>query len=247
MGTQVIVTDVDAEATASFYAVPVWDGLLGWFFISDTRDKARRNLRGDRNSAVVVGAPTFDSESGSFQGNEDFLQTDIEETEAMTIFAVIRSDDTRVDVDHMPMFYGTYQSPAAIGGGNTFGVALHVSQTALRSIGARGTSTADDTFGLAQIGGTDVTDWQLIRHEVEAGTGVNRLYNRTTNQSANSGTAAPRLRSTGKFRIGSGYSEYGGSCRVRALALFDRVLSAEESAAVEADIRRELARRGITV
>lgn len=247
MGTQILTLGSDAEADATFYIPPVWDGLLGWFFINDNRVKAARNLRGDRDPAKVMGSPLFDAVAGTFQGNQDYLQTDIVETEAMTIFSVIRSDDTRVDVAHMPMFYGTYRSPAANGGGDTFGVGLHLSQSALRAIGARGNSVEDDVVAVAQLGMADVTQWQLIRHEVEAGVGVNRIYNRTLGLSADSGAPLPRLRSTGKFRIGSGYHEYGGACQVPVWVPYNRILSPDECEETEADIREKMAERGIIV
>lgn len=248
MGTQIVAKNVNAESFALKYAAPVRRGLEAWHFLNTDLVKAARNYAPGKPNAKVIGEPTVQANFMQFKSLSNFLQTDVKESAAMTIFAVVRCVDTMVDDAHKPMFLGTFRSMAADGSGETFGVSLYANGvTSLVGGASRGTSVADDTSSGAGLSGHDFTKFALIVQEVYAGPMQNRITNATAGVSATGSSSAPRYPSAGVMRIGSGYHQFSGAGEIAFAALYSVSLDADEIAAVVADIRRYMATRGVVV
>lgn len=240
----------DSEDTATEYLAPVTRGLEGLHFINKTAAKAAKNYARGKNNGVFVGAPLIaDAQSLRLKGLSAYIQTDVVEAAVMTIFSVVKTADTLAADANRPMFYGTFQSPAAADPtGNTFGVSLYGTSATLYTAGAgRGTTNANDTSGGKTIAVTPTT-WALMVQEIGVGANAEtRTTNQTTGVTGITTLALPRYPSAGRFRIGSGYEQFSGHGDVALWQAHSVLLDASEIATVVADIRAHMARRAITV
>lgn len=243
-----IIASQSAEGFATKFLPPVSEGLLAWHFLNGSLEKAARNYAIGKPDASIVGAPTIGAGSVGFKGLANFLQTSIEEVTTGTYYMIGKTTDTRADNAHNPMYFGTFQSPAASGGGNTFGVSMAWSSPSVISgFASRGTSTADDTSAAAQLTNLNPNTWALYCLRTPGVGQGNVLTNLTTGAEAVGPAGADRLRSTGRFRIGSGYQTYEGLCDMAHWSAFAGYHTTEQMAAVYKTLKPYAAKWGITV
>lgn len=242
-----IITDVSAEAVAKKFLPPVSTALLSWHFLNGSLEKAARNYALNRPDASVVGTPVASANYVSFKSLSNFLQTQHEETTSGTFFLVARTTDTLADVAHRPMFFGTFTSPAAAGGGSTFGVSMAATAAAsIAANAARGTSVSDDGSYPATLTTETPSNWSLYSMTVSNVEGT-KLTNETTGATVTSGAGVNRFRSTGKHRIGSGFGTYEGTSDIALWAAYGGILNAGGIADTVAMIRAYMAPRSIAV
>ncbi len=249
MGTRLIAKDIDAEDTAVEYMAPVRRGLEAIHFMNKSGAKAAKNYAPGKPNGVFVGSPLItDPQYIRAKGNEAYVQTQVIETRAMTIFSVIRTLDALTGNATQPMFYGTFSSPPADGsGGLTFGVGLY-RQTNLTAVASRGTNTTNHQSGAVSLASPAAATWHLIVQEVGVGTAEEtRVTSKTNGASSTSNNNLPRYPSRGTFRIGSGYSNYAGHLEIAFCQIHNVLLATSEIDAITADIRAHMARRGIVV
>ena len=238
----------NAEATSRKMLLPVSQGLKAIHLLNGSVEKAARNFALGGPDGAVIGNPVVGAGFVTFQGLASYIQTQIEETTEATIFCAARSLDTFADDAHRPMLYGTFQSPAAAGGGNTFGIsAAMLSSVQINGYAARGTSTSDDTSTPAAISAGNTASWALYSQAVP-NISPTVLRDHTNNLIDVDESSVARFRSTGKFRIGSGFTQFGGSCQLALWVYYDRVLSTTERDDTVAKLRQYLSTyQGITV
>ncbi|MGU3496339.1 hypothetical protein ACLBXM_20045 [Xanthobacteraceae bacterium A53D] len=249
MGTRIIAKDADAEDTAAEYLASVRRGLEAIHLLNKSAAKAAKNYAPGKPNGVFVGSPLAAGGADmQLQSLSAYVQTQVVEAERMTIFGVVRSTDTFAGTSTRPMYWGTFQSPAAAGGGDTYGVGCYSNASNQHTgTGGKGTSHSDHTSGPASIAGT-VGNWALLCHEVGVGTGrETRITNMTTGASAITSNGLPRFLSTGRLRIGSGYTSFAGQSNMALWWAHSVLLTTDEIAAVAVEIRALMARRGITV
>ncbi|WP_421579137.1 hypothetical protein [Shinella sp. M31] len=230
-------------------------GALGWWFLSDSLESAVRNRVPGMPDAIVYGLPTA-VDSGSaleLKGLSNFLETEIVgpvkpdgSRAGLTIFCVGWTLDTLADVAHRPVFVGADGGlPVFEDTTNTaIGLFLRVfAANALSLSASRGTDTATDIANAANITGVVNTTPALMVCRIPAGAGNNTLVNRTTGQTATSaGAALPHFPTRQKIRIGSGYANYAGTCRISEVAIYPE-LTIDQEDVVVARLRRNQQRR----
>jgi hypothetical protein len=252
MGTAFIAKNSNAENSGlRKFIPPVTRNLEAWHFLNTDVMKAARNYAMDKPDAQVIGAPAEFGSYIQFKGQANYLQTQVADATTQTIFSVIRSKDTLVDVAHSPAFYGTY-STAALGG------ALYWDSTnaALVKTGARYSDAGQTTQTSAPISQSAASnqiaigDWSLIVDVTKSD--FNRSINATKNSTRTSASVTyGRAPASVPFRVGSAYpgsSLWAGTADMAMWAHYSTELTDAEIAAVIARIRAYMSQRhGIVV
>ena len=247
MGTALIAKNTNAEdAGIRKFIPPVTRNLEAWHFLNTSVMKAAINYAIDKPDAQIIGAPSeFDSYI-QFKGQANYLQTEVADSVTQTIFSVIRSKDTLVDVAHSPAFYGTYSSASP-------GAALYWDSTnaALVKTGARYSDVGLTTQTSAPIsqsqasGQIVIGEWSLIVDVTKAD--FNRSINATKNSTRTSASVTyGRAPASIPFRVGSAYAgsqNWAGSADMALWAHYSTELTDSEIVAVIARIRAYMLQR----
>ena len=247
MGVRLIAKDVDAEAFATEYSAPVRRGLEGIHFLNTSPQKAARNYAPGKKSGTVVGAPVALADRLSTVGLVSYIQSEVQETDLMTFFCVARSGDSNTSAGTRPGFFGTFRGLAA-DGGVADGVIMFFSGPGNISVNAGyGTTEADKVSPRAALASTNAANWALYVCVVTA-TGVT-FRDITNNRAATTpaSPALPRRRSLNKFRLGSTFNDFSGSCDLAVWQAHSVVLNEDEITTTIADLRAYALRKGIVV
>ena len=243
MGVQLVAKGVDAEQYATEYAAPVRRGLEGVFFMNTSLEKCARNFAPGKPAGSIVGVPTLQASYATFKGQTNFVQTQIAETESMTLLVIAKAVVVVGDIEQIPLLIGSYNV------GPTSGVSIY----APTDIAVRGTAGYgnDDASNInATVGppsGIPVSTWQLYSATI-APTGVTFRDHTANVTTAGVNPAMPRRLAGRALRIGSGYSSgLKGKCDIAVAQVHSVALSADELAKTVADLRAYAARRGIVV
>lgn len=238
------------ESANAVYNPPVYNGLVAWQFFNDSLSKVKHNFAMGKTEHNAVGTITVNSTSANFKGSANYLQTDISESVEFTYFFVGRTTDTNAGSSNNPCFIGTFQSvPAdpAVGSSLIFSMSIYSSLAGrLTAAACRGTSFANQGSNPVSITGLTLANWGLYCMRVS--NTKTELFAVTAGLSgATADGVNPRLLSAGKLRLGSAYSGFGGQCDIAAMALYNRYLTTDEMALVNARLRAYMAGRGVTV
>lgn len=248
--TDIMVYEGDASALSIGFDAAVSNGLRGlWFF--NRGMESRRNLAVGGVDAVVSGAPAVQGGYLRFTGNASYFQTDVSDSEALTIIMAGRSTDTMADPAHSPMFVSNFGS-GAVGGGNagTAGVSVYSASdpTVIKSAASRYTdATASAVTSASRDIAATLSAWNLIATRTR--NDRTQADNLTTGASAaNNYTTQARVVGAGKLRIGSSFSSaYTGLADVAFTAIYNRYISDAEVDAMSAQVKAALQYLGITV
>ncbi len=240
MGTAFIAKNTNAENSGlRQFVPPVTRNLEAWHFLNTDAAKAATNYaRGGKGDAQIRGTPVEFAEYIQFKGQANFLETQVADAPTQTIFSVIRSRDTLVDLAHSPAFYGTYPDSAK-------GTLLYwnAGPATLVKTAARYTDeahTIPSTFPISTPSASiNIGEWSLIIDITNADS--NRCINATSgsdlkNDNPNFGRAFSNL----PFRIGSGHpgsTQFEGTADMALWAHYSVELTSSEIAAVVARIR----------
>lgn len=252
MGTQILGKDIDAEDDVAEYLAPVRRGLEAIHFMNKIPGKVAKNYAPGKPNGVFVGSPVLiGAQSVRTKSLSTYVQTQVREARAMTIFSVVRTQDTLADNATRPMFYGTFRSLPADGttADTTFGISLFAASATQYSAGAgRGNSLADHTSGPATLT-VAPGSWALMIHRTGVGASEDTIVRNETagTQAQNASSALPRYPSLGLLRIGSGYTQFAGHADMAFFQAHSVALTTDEIATVVADVRTHMARRGVTI
>lgn len=245
MGVSIKAKDVDAESYAVEYSAPVRRGLQGIHFLNQSVEKAAHNYAPGKTSGTVAGAPVPSAGYLTCTNMANYIQTDVVESDLMTIFVAARAATDGTDSATRAMFTSTFRGVAA-DGGVAQGVGVYVSAAnSINGFAGFGADAAGDTRESAVITDTP-TAWGLYMVQVSAGAVSVRDF--TRNLTATENSAAGRRKTTSKLRIGSGYTYAGsGQCNVGVWQAHDVVLTESEIQTTVADLRAYMLRKGVTV
>lgn len=234
---------------------PAADTLQGWFeFGSDVKLQGFNRAMNKKNG-VVVGSPAVAAGYTRFKGLTNYLQTDIADTNSLTIIVVGRSVNAipagaSVTGDANTPFYagfnrGNAQTPGLTG--SVFGTGLyHTKPDALTSGSSRESGTGGISYFSTDLSGESPTNFAIRAIRVNA-SGLDVVSNLTRNLSATRTTASARVRTDSLARIGSGVTGFGAEVDVSSVAFYSSALSDADLAAVAELMRRRAARYGINV
>lgn len=214
------------------FQVPYPANLKGAFFLGNGETIGLRNWAGGAD-AVPIGSPAW---GGSFAtlSQDGYLQTDIDETLAMSLFVVARETTTQ-GVGYI----GNYQ------GGSNIGVTLYTSANAsVIQANAGRSGGASGSVGIT----SDTAAWGAYGLTVPA-SGAMTLHNFTTGgKAASSATGAREVNGVGKLRIGRLLSpSHVGPVNMALALVYDRALSDAEAGVVAAFSRDYAVGRGIAL
>lgn len=253
MGLDLILTDADeadAAAVAIEYIPAVTRGLLGWWSPAVSAEEGTRNFYLDGGAAgAISGTVIFAAGYATFSSGVGVLQTDIAETDNMTLMTWARSMATFADPANSPLLAGNLRT--------TSGVGLTLRKAALGTpaptaqacfygyVNSAGTPTSQ----LATVDVTDATVWDCYSGVVEAGVGV-RIKAHKSGKTGARATALPRLLNTAdKIQIGNNtFPNWGGSADIPLGVIHNVALTdAERDAQYLSGNAFLAARRGIVV
>lgn len=197
----------DFEAEANEYSLPRMRGVEIIHIMRGSVARAARNYAFDKPNSAIVGAPVANTNFITFTNMVNFLQSRIQETDAVTMYAFQRPrTDPAVSGS---MIISTYTSIAADNSGASFGASIYNSFSSVAGVQVGGARKdgATQLTGSAFVQAPVIANFSMIVGVVPGGTAKNEIHNVTSGQSViSSQVAAPRFRSRGLFRIGSGFA-----------------------------------------
>lgn len=247
-----------ANTRAPWYAKvmpPAADTLQGWYeFGSDVKVQGFNRAMGKKNG-VVIGSPTISAGYTRFKGLVNYLQTDISDTNSLTIVVVGRSANAipagaASTGDANTPFYagfnrGNPQTPGLTG--SVFGTGLyHIKPDALTSGSSRENGAGAISYYSTDLNGETPTNFALRAIRINA-SGLDVVSNLTRGVVATRTTANARVRTDSLARVGSGVTGFGADVDVSCVAFWSSALTDADLAAVGELMRKRAARYGINV
>lgn len=227
-----IILPGDGYPSLFGFQIPVVSGLEGAFLLGDGEAMLGKNYAPGKSDGVVIGTPTANSGYAAMSGS-GYIDTGISETDALTLFAVLR--DSSGTVDMAPGVIGNYVS------GNS-GASLYMGADYIRS-------------GLARTGTTDGVStginpaiFSLV--SARGATGIATRVKNWTAGSENSGTAITdrALNTAQTLKIGElPNASFAGPIDIGLAMIYSRVLTDVEMDQMAAWARSYCAAKGITV
>lgn len=242
--TDIIVPGADFSATAIGYAPAVRLGLEYLNFFNSEANLAR-NLAPNKPAATVVGSPSQGIEYAAMVSESAYVQTEVSQTADFTWFAVAAAD-----AEIASFLIGNLEE------GVDAGAWLWCSNF------TAGNGTVQPTFATKHNSGSPTLDGMGSGAAVAApmapkllvcsynGTTQAKTFDNLTDETSNSKTVSTAALSPAgsKLRIGSAVdSATPGEVRMHYSAMYSRVLSSTEQAAMAAQIRAYYAARSITL
>lgn len=182
----------------------------------------------DAPRAVQAGTPTQNAGAIACVSGANYLQSPVNEPTDGTYFVVAKSSATGVDDANRPYLIGTYGANSKIGAG-------------IWRSGVDQVSCAAQHSGTAVVAGFSEVDWSvpnLFCGRFDATRTDMRNY--TTGQQAQQATAVARNLNAARVRVGSGYTQFGGSSDIYFAVVINRYLTDAEADSTAALIRRAL-------
>lgn len=248
MGIKLIANDTIAPWNSKVIP-PVTTGLEAWFTFDTDASRFGFNRALDKPNAVIVGAPVAFATHGRFKGLANYIQTNIGETDAMTLIAVCRAVTAPADAASGIMAVGNFRGTPITPGftGNAFGVSLaSASPSGFTGYAARDGGAGSISSAPAQNTTDTPTQWGIRGVRTKSGEAT-KIFNTTNGLSALSNLSSNRVRSDSLFRIGSATVDFTGECDISAAAIFSVALTDSQIEEVVALMRKRMTRLGINV
>lgn len=245
----IILSRGTAPAPHEFVVPPVSRNLRGWFtFDTDAGSFGRNRARGQPN-AQIVGSPIAYATHGRFKGLQNYLQTQIADSDEITIMVVARAVVAPTGVADGALLAGGYigisQTPgitgAAAGGNLFFNNASTLSGSASRN-GGSGTTTA----GSVAVLGTPPGSWALRAMRTKTGD-VTKVFDLTAGVNNVGTSVLQRALSNTKMRIGSSTADFTGESDISVVGIWATYLSDVEIEQNAVLMRNRMQRLGISV
>lgn len=252
MGVMLVASGAAAPWNSKV-ALPVMRGLEGYFTFDTDSSRFGFNRAPGKKNAQIIGAPLAFATHGRFNGQVNFLTTDIAETANQTIIvvgkaaaAVIANGQTASQPVYASNNYGTGVNPPYVGKTAT-GVSLyHPDNSRTQGSGARDNGSGEATSASVSVGSTPSDSW-AIRAVRVTDTGVNVAKDLTTGASASATNSNTRVLNNKTFRIGTGALGNSALVDISAVAFFSLALTDAEIQLIAEIMRKRMSRLGIMV
>ena len=245
----IILSRGTAPAPNGFVVPPVSRGLRAWFtFDTDPGSFGRNRARGQPN-AKIVGSPIAYATHGRFKGLQNYLQTQIADSDEITIMVVGRAVITPTSVADGALlvggYVGTSQTPGITGNATCGNLFFNNGTTVIASAsrnGGAGTSSA----GSVTVAGTSPTSWAIRAMRAKTGD-VTKVFDLTAGVSNVGTSVLQRVLSDTKIRIGSATVDFAGECDISVVGIWDKYLTDVEIEQNAVPMRNRMQRLGISV
>ncbi|OXI36780.1 hypothetical protein [Burkholderia aenigmatica] len=248
------------ESNSIGFMPPVYDSSLAlWHFLGADAGPLGKNLAIGGADSQVVGTPALASRYASFNSQQNFLQTSVQQSARFTFLLIARSTQANMVGGNLPVFISNYKSPRiANAAQSSDGVSLLVSTndgvtpnvTNLNFYdsmydGASGTSTGGGMgVDVTQFGGIGV--FRFIAAASDEKTMSIRVSGTGTATYAHPAGLVPDIGSA-PLRIGSAVNAFSGSCDIAMVGIYNRVLTAAEIDKSYVFLQAFYAKRGIVI
>jgi hypothetical protein len=249
MGTQITARGVSGPWYTKV-APPVTRGLEGWFTLDTDVQRFGFNRAPGKPDATIVGAPSAFAGYGTFKGNVNYLQTQIADSDELTLIVVARSNAPLVAGTDAVMLVGAHSGPiltpgytGVASGGNVFlDHPTLFKGTATRNDGTGSATTTGSVSGT----GTPTNVWALRSLRAKSGA-LTVLTDHTAGVVVTGSNTNQRVLTTNKYRIGSATAGFPSESNISFVAIHSAQLTDSELALQIAVVRKRMARFGIVV
>lgn len=225
-----------------------------WRFGNTAALTQKNRWRGAAEVAALVGSPTINSTYAAMQSGSNYLQTNILETDAFTLYAVWRSGAAFAAAATRPALGGNHgQSAGQAYGSATFGVTWYVSGTTGLPQATVGAGTSFDNAGVpaqstVSLSVANASLWRFMAFRQSAD-GSKVLKDLTAGTSIVGTGTYTRLKNTSNtIRGGSMVSTVAsGALDMAFYAIHDAALTDAQDALVYAQEKYRLGLLGITI
>lgn len=228
---------------------PITTGLEGYFTFDTDASRFGFNRVTGKTGATIIGSPQAFSTHGRFTSLSNFIQTDIAETDNMTIICLGKAVDVPGStIEASPCYASNFNGPSITPGfsGTTTGVSLyHNGPTNLNGTGCRSNGSGGTVTGGSTITTDTPTAWGIRAVRVEAAVG-SKVFNLTTGLSATLAYTNTRLLNSRKMRIGGAHTQFAAQADISAIALFSVALTDAQIATFAEWMRIRASRLGIS-
>lgn len=254
MGTRIIANDV----TAPWYSKvipPVTRGLEAWFTFNTDAARFNVNRAIGKENGIIVGNPVAYPTHGRFKGLANYIQTQISETDQLTIVVVgkaanaIPAGASSTGDANTPFYAGNHRGESMTPGytGQVYGSAIyHVLPDATGGGSSKDNGAGGFSNYTVSLAGETPTSWAIRTLRVGP-SGTDSIINSTRNAKADRLQATPRVLSSNKMRIGSGTTGFAAEVDIAAVAIYSVALTDAELALVADALRKHMAALGVTV
>lgn len=252
MGVMLVASGAAAPWNSKV-ALPVMRGLEGYFTFDTDPSRFGFNRAPGKKNAQITGAPLAFASHGRFNGQVNYLTTDIAETANQTIIVVGKAAaavPVSAPAASQPVYasnnYGTGVNAPYVGITAT-GVALyHPDNARTQGSGARDNGAGAGSSAAVSLSATPADSW-AIRAVRVTDTGFNVVKDLTTGASAVGTNSNARVLNNKTFRIGTGALGNSALVDISAVAFFSVALTDAEIELIAGVMRKRMARLGITV
>ena len=232
MTTIVFNADLEALATKISFSV----GETDVYITNGTPTKLTRNFASGAAEGTVIGVPVISAASTRFTGQSNYINTLIDDTAAMTVFAIFKR----------PVGWSGDAMVLSNNGVGSVGVNFWLTAAGTTSFGAaRDNGSGSQTAASTVITLPSNTDWNLCIGEAGA---VNKITSATSSLTSSSATATARITNAGKLRIGSSYNaSHTAQVDLMVCVVIPRVLTTLENSNVVTQLQAYALKHGVTV
>ncbi|EKT4565708.1 hypothetical protein ACBQ21_03270 [Pseudomonas putida] len=248
MGLKLISNDTVAPWNSKVVP-PVTRGLEAWFTFDTDAARAYFNRAIGKADAQVVGSPVAFPTHMRFKGGANFLQTQIQDSDEVTILVVGKSAVAPASAADSVLFAGAYKGVSVTPGiaGDASGGNLFVSNaTAVSATAARTDGAGNAVSTTVAVVGTPVTSWALRGMRAKTGEAT-KVFDLTANVSNLGSSVLKRALTGNRLRIGGATEGFLGESDISAVAIYSVALTDDEVALVAGTMRRRMSRLGLTV
>ena len=225
-----------AESDTGKLMLPV-SGAVGIYFTNSSQTKLTNNFAKNELSAAISGVLSPTAHYTAMKADTGYVQTNITESENMTLFAVYEQPSAITTSG--AMIVSTYKADVS-----SFGMALFADTNGASFLATQNKSGGGITANPRAVA---ATGWQMVVGRVNSN--VNYIKNLTSNV-ANESTQVSRFLGTSpaKFRVGASYdSTFNDSAKIMAVVIFNKALTDAEIVSVGDVLRRYAAKHGVNV
>lgn len=245
--------DYSASAAAFLPIVP--DGLEYLNLFNGGAGTAARNLAPGKAASTIEGVPTYGAEYIATTGGNSII-TSVSETDDITIIAVhglTESTNAIVSNQYSPRPSNPNKGANGIMvGANNFTPSNGLIENVIAFAGAydaatdgAATSSPGPSFNNIPIGGVMC---RAVTFDEPAGVVTQKNMTSGASVTGTRTAGLSRDKNNGKLKIGAGYAgTFNGPAQVYAVAIYSRVLSADEIAKVHAWLKKYYALKGIAL
>lgn len=227
---------------------PITAGLEGYFTFDTDASRFGFNRVTGKPGATIIGSPQAFATHGRFTSLSNFLQTDISETDSMTIICLGKAVDVPGStIETSPCYASNFSGPSITPGfsGTTLGVSLyHGGPTLLHGTGCRSNGSGGTVTGGSTLATDAPTVWGIRAVRVEAAVG-SKVFNLTSGLSASLAYTGTRLLNARKMRIGGAHVQFAAQADISAIAIFSVALTDGQIATFSDWMRIRSGRLGI--